>query len=242
MTKSSHTIDMCNGSVLKKMLLFALPLMLSGMLQLVFNAADVMVVGRFAEDGTSSLAAVGSTSSLINLLTNLFMKRPGVLRSLHPTHSIAVWGRESENYIRGEEDAVTPCPIGGAWGRLRHIGAKILLIGVTHVNNTFIHSIDEVFDVPGRLVEKPITLSVKMPDGSLYPRTYYPHEGHVSLQFDKLRKAYETLGAAKDVRFGDAKCILCDAKGIFEVTARVYAHDKECFTSLDAIPEEWWKE
>ncbi len=180
--------------------------------------------------------------SCVGLLTNLFMKRPGVLRSLHPTHSIAVYGPNAAAYIRGEEDAVTPCPVGGAWDRLRHIGAKILLIGVTHVNNTFIHSIDEVFDVPGRLADKPYTASVRMPDGSLYPRTYYPHEGHVSDQFDKLRKAYEVLGAAKDVRFGDAKCILCDAKGIFEVTSKVYQHDRECFTSLDVIPEEWWRE
>lgn len=64
-------MDMCSGSILKKMLLFALPLMLSGVLQLLFNAADIAVVGRFA--GDESLAAVGSTTSLINLLTNLFI-------------------------------------------------------------------------------------------------------------------------------------------------------------------------
>ncbi len=73
MDKKNHTIDMCSGSVLKKMLLFAVPLMLSGMLQLLFNAADIMVVGRFAEDGAKSLAAVGATTALINLLTNLFI-------------------------------------------------------------------------------------------------------------------------------------------------------------------------
>ncbi|MBQ4284216.1 MAG: MATE family efflux transporter [Lachnospira sp.] len=64
-------IDMCNGSIWKKMLLFAIPLMLSSMLQLLFNAADIVVVGRFA--GDNSLAAVGSTSSLINLMVNLFV-------------------------------------------------------------------------------------------------------------------------------------------------------------------------
>lgn len=66
-----YEIDMCNGPILKKMLVFALPLMLSSILQLLFNAADIVVVGRFA--GDESLAAVGSTSSLINLLTNLFI-------------------------------------------------------------------------------------------------------------------------------------------------------------------------
>ncbi len=64
-------IDMCNGPLLGKMLKFYFPLMASSMLQLVFNAADVIVVGRFA--GSEALAAVGSTSALINLLTNLFI-------------------------------------------------------------------------------------------------------------------------------------------------------------------------
>ncbi len=71
MQKSKHTMDMCTGSILGKMLLFALPLMASGILQLLFNAADVIVVGRFA--GKESLAAVGATTALINLLTNLFI-------------------------------------------------------------------------------------------------------------------------------------------------------------------------
>lgn len=68
---SSYKIDMCNGSVLPKVIAFSLPLMLSSCLQLLFNAADVIVVGRFA--GSESLAAVGSTNSLTNLLTNLFI-------------------------------------------------------------------------------------------------------------------------------------------------------------------------
>ena len=67
----SYEIDMCSGSILGKVLVFSLPLMLSGVLQLLFNAADVIVVGRFA--GSQSLAAVGSTSSLINLLIFLFI-------------------------------------------------------------------------------------------------------------------------------------------------------------------------
>lgn len=68
---SKYEIDMCNGPILKKMLLFTLPLMCSGVLQLLFNAADIVIVGRFASD--NSLAAVGSNTSLIALLTNLFI-------------------------------------------------------------------------------------------------------------------------------------------------------------------------
>ena len=69
--KKSYEMDMCNGPILSKVLVYAFPLMLSGILQLLFNAADVIVVGRYA--GSQSLAAVGSTSALINLLVNVFI-------------------------------------------------------------------------------------------------------------------------------------------------------------------------
>lgn len=66
-----YEIDMCNGPLFGKILIFAVPLMLSGMLQLFFNAADIIVVGQFV--GHTALAAVGSTGSLINLLVNVFV-------------------------------------------------------------------------------------------------------------------------------------------------------------------------
>lgn len=66
-----YEIDMTEGALFPKVLLFSVPLILSGMLQLLYNAADVIVVGQFA--GAQALAAVGSTGSLINLLVNLFM-------------------------------------------------------------------------------------------------------------------------------------------------------------------------
>ena len=62
---------MCNGSIMDKLISFSLPLMLSGILQLMFNAVDIIVVGRFS--GSVALAAVGSTTALINVFTNLFI-------------------------------------------------------------------------------------------------------------------------------------------------------------------------
>lgn len=69
--KKSYEMDMCNGPIFKKLLIFALPLMLSGILQLLFNAADIVVVGKFT--GSHALAAVGSTGALINLFVNVFI-------------------------------------------------------------------------------------------------------------------------------------------------------------------------
>ncbi len=67
----TYEMDMCNGPVFSSLVIFSIPVILSGILQLLFNAADVIVVGHFA--GSESLAAVGSTTSLINLLINLFI-------------------------------------------------------------------------------------------------------------------------------------------------------------------------
>lgn len=64
-------LNMCEGSLLKKTIVFTVPIMLTGILQLLFNAADLIVVGRFC--GSNSVAAVGATSSLVNLIVNLFI-------------------------------------------------------------------------------------------------------------------------------------------------------------------------
>ena len=69
--RNKYEIDMCNGTVLDKLISFSIPLMLSGILQLLFNAVDIVVVGRFS--GSQALAAVGSTTALINVFTNLFI-------------------------------------------------------------------------------------------------------------------------------------------------------------------------
>lgn len=69
--KNKYEIDMCNGTIMDKLISFALPLMVSSILQLLFNAVDIIVVGRFT--GSQALAAVGATTALINMFVNLFI-------------------------------------------------------------------------------------------------------------------------------------------------------------------------
>ncbi|MDO4321114.1 MAG: MATE family efflux transporter [Lachnospiraceae bacterium] len=69
--KQEQTVDMLHGPLAGKIIVFTIPIMISGILQLLFNAADIIVVGRFA--GSNALAAVGSNSALINLLVNLLV-------------------------------------------------------------------------------------------------------------------------------------------------------------------------
>ncbi len=69
--KAKYEIDMVNGPLFGKIIIYALPLMISGILQLTFNAVDLIIIGQY--EGGNALAAVGSTSSLINLMINLFI-------------------------------------------------------------------------------------------------------------------------------------------------------------------------
>ena len=93
--KKNNTINMTEGPLFGKILLFSLPLMASSILQLVYNAADVIVVGRFA--GENALAAVGSTSALINLILNLFI---GLSTGASVCASNAIGARDNERVRR----------------------------------------------------------------------------------------------------------------------------------------------
>lgn len=183
--------------------------------------------------------------SCVGLLTNMFMRREGVVRSLHPTHSMAGWGRDAKEYLKGEENNNTPCTPHGCYDRLRECGGKILLIGVGHERNTFIHSVEEVLNVPNRLSDKPMHLKIEMPDGSkkdAWVRKHYnKNQPHISEDFVKLEEAFYDCNAAIKVKFGNADSILCDAKRIFETVRHVIAPDPECIVTAKSIDADRWK-
>ena len=182
----------------------------------------------------------------VGIIPELFRKRPGVVRSLHPTHSMAVYGQGAEEYMKGEEERTTPCAPEGCWGRLKNVKAKILLIGVTHARNTYIHSIEESYDVPERFTDEPVRFQIKLPDDSVKNVDMYRHynkkEAHISEMYDKMEAGYEQTGAAKKVRLGDAQCILCDAEKLYEVTGRILTKEVNCFIDRESIPKEWYLE
>ena len=186
------------------------------------------------------------TPSCVGLLTNMFLKRDGVIRSLHPTHSMAGIGKKAAEYLAGEENNNTPCTPGGCYDRLKDVGGKILLVGVGHERNTYIHSVEEVLNVPNRLSDMPVLMKIvqhgKKPV-SVYMRKHYnSQQPHISEDFVKLNRAFDECGAAVHTVFGSAECILCDARRIFEVTRHVLAPDPECLVTGGEITPERWQE
>jgi len=120
----------------------------------------------------------------------------------------------------------------------------ILLLGVLHNKNTFIHSVEEMCRVPERLIAKPMEFQIKMPNGMLKPVDMYcyssPYNVDISLYFVKLTEAFYKTGAAQMGVLGDALCILCDASKVAQVTAKILQYNSNCFLECEEIPEEWY--
>ena len=95
------TIDFTKGHMLKNFMIFVIPLIITGLLQTLFNAADLIVVGRFA--GENSLAAVGSTTSLINLIVGLAI---GLSVGANVVAAIFIGGKNREMVKKSVEQAV----------------------------------------------------------------------------------------------------------------------------------------
>ena len=187
-----------------------------------------------------------TTPSCVGLLTNRFRQRVGVVRSLHPTHSMAGFGKNAVEYLAGEEENNTPCTPGGAYDRLKDCGGKILLVGVGHERNTYIHSVEEVLNIPNRLADQPMKLITVLPDGSektVYMRKHYnPMQPHISEDFVKLNLAFSECGAVEQVTFADAESLLCDAQKVFRVVRHVLAPDPECLITKPEIPKARWRD
>lgn len=172
-------------------------------------------------------------SSCVGILTELFRQREGVLRSLHPTHSLAAKGRDAESFIAGEERFNTPCNRQGCYGKLYDRKAKILLLGCGFNRNTFLHGVEEWLDVPMRLEDFYKNLSIVMPDGSILERPVYPHHKpngiNVAERFHKMEEVLAKKGIIQRGKFGDADCILCDAAPMADLVTEYLKKEPDMF-------------
>lgn len=168
------------------------------------------------------------------------------IRSLHPTHSIWAIGKQAAAYIQNEENAPTPGTPGYAWDRLAEVNAKILLIGVGHDKNTFIHAVEEVADIPDRLQQEPWEVTIYDWYGNTYRHPYVLHScsrsDDVSRQFVNFEKPLTELGAQKLGTLGNAEVRIVDAKMCKDIILKIYSRTNQdlCIEYMD-IPEELYR-
>ena len=139
---------------------------------------------------SNPLYDVKTTAPCIGALPTVAAFRKDGIRSLHPTHSVAAFGKKAKEFVVGEEDSQTPCPKGGVWARLCAENTVILLLGVGLNRNTYIHAVDEILDLPDRLGE-PYTVTVVDYDGKRMAHSFRPHHNAGSEYFENYRKPLE---------------------------------------------------
>lgn len=175
----------------------------------------------------------------VGILPELFRRRQGVIRSRHPTHSVAALGKDAAAFTDGDERFDTPCARGSAWGKLLDRRADILLVGVDLRRNTFIHGIEEWLDIPGRLTDAHEPLVTVLPDGTELP---VPSRRHCGLSwsehFWKVEEILLRRGAMRLVRLGDAEARLCSAARLVQVLVPMLRDNPGLFSDNEPLPRE----
>ncbi len=182
---------------------------------------------------------VDETPSHIGILTELFRNRPGVIRSLHPTHSVGALGVDAEEFTAGNEQFDTPAARGSSWGKLLDRHAKILLVGVDLRRNTYIHGIEEWSDIPGRLHDEPQALVTVLPDGSEIEVPSLRHTSGISERYWKVEDLLAEKGAIEYAEFGDAKVYVCDAVLLDKYITQMLEIDPTIFSDNEPLTEEF---
>ena len=166
------------------------------------------------------------TPTCVGILTELFRKRPGVIRSLHPTHAVCALGKDAASFVAGEEKMRTPCGKGGVHYKLWERDAQILLIGVTFSRSTYIHGIEEWEGAVGSISKDTRDMYVINHEGV---RVHVPQNGHSaplgSETFVKLELPAVIEGILSLGRFGDATTRLVKAKELRTLAAKFLKED-----------------
>ena len=131
---------------------------------------------------------VRETKPCVGLLPDLFRRRKGVVRTLHPTHSLCVYGPRAQAFAEGQERFDTPCAPGSCYGELLRQNAQVMMVGVTFACNTSVHCIEEIANVPGRLTAEHHPLFVRDQSGRLLSVPSRRHQNansdhHVKLEY-----------------------------------------------------------
>src|ERR1700694_888030 len=170
----------------------------------------------------------------MGLITELFRRSPDVLRSVHPTHSVALWGAGAKDISDGHHLAQTPCGRGTPFIGLLERGGKILLLGVDIGSMTFYHGIEELLEA--RLPASPFTqeifhLSSRLPDGSLLHTATRLFEPTVSRRrnLNKLVPELQRRGAWRSERLGRLPITILDAGEVLAAVAGLAGRGVFCY-------------
>ena len=192
---------------------------------------------------------VRTTVPDIGTLAEVAAFRKDGVRSLHPTDSVAVFGKGAAEYVRGEEQCASPAPPGSCISRLYEENGKVLLIGVGHERNTYLHSVDERLKIPDRLNPNPFEITIVDHDGNtLKSPPFHTHftaasDRCVSEYYPNYKEAFESTGAVTYSRLGNALVYVCDCRKMTDTCRKMWERaDHDLCISAEPIPAELYED
>ncbi|MGN0438273.1 MAG: AAC(3) family N-acetyltransferase [Lachnospiraceae bacterium] len=190
---------------------------------------------------------VKTTKPCIGTLATVAAFRKDGVRSLHPTHSVAVFGKNGSEFVKGEENSATPAPVGGCLSRLYEENGKILLVGVGHERNTYLHAVDERLNIPDRLNPDTFEITIKDYDGNtMVSPPFHTHftaaaDRCVSEYYPNYKEAFEYVGAVTYHYLGNAFVYCCDARKMTDVLRDIWKKaDKDLCITSEPIPVDYY--
>lgn len=200
----------------------------------VEGGADTVIdaiLETLGEEGTLCMSALtfstvvpfdaATSPATVGYLAETFRCRPGVLRSLHPVHSVTAFGKHAQWITQGHENAATGCGEGTPYTKIRDLGGKILLLGVDMDRNTSLHCIEEFMDC-SYLVERIVPAPTYQPDEDVFVLPKFP-SGH--RDFKGTTPDMRRAGIFTEARMGNAVVRCMNMAELFQWGMKQVAKD-----------------
>ena len=184
----------------------------------------------------------------IGVLPNVVASDKRGVRTENPTHSLAVFGERErvKKFVECDKKVLTPTSPNGCYGKLFDMDGYVLLVGVGHDKNTYLHCVEEMLNLPNRISDQAVDMKIRFSDRSVknrkfcYMRTDVIYD--VSLFFPKLEPAFRAHGGVKDGFIGNAPTELCSARIMKDVMELVNKRSGGIELMSDDAPlkREWY--
>ena len=162
------------------------------------------------------------------------------IRSENPTHSMVVFGERASEFVRDELFVSSGTSPESCYGKIFREGGHILLVGVAHCRNTYLHCAEEMIGMPNRLSPEPRDVIVRLASGECVTRRVYTHRtdytSDVSLRFTKYETPFRYHGAIRDGFIGNAPAQVCDARIMKDVLELIFKNSGGADPLVDEKP------
>ncbi len=179
---------------------------------------------------------VRTSASQVGVLSETLRRRPGVVRSLHPTHSVAAIGPAAEELIADHELASTPCGNETPYSRLMDRGGQVLLLGVGLRRNTCFHAVEALAGVPYLMRSEPEEFSITDAEGGVRRVPVRMHAPARKCRFDELEEELAENGVLRRGTVGQARSLLIEGRAFRDYMLSKLAADPEYVLKRECTP------